>query len=117
LTVLDGSETPKFSKSFRPQSIPAGQGSSLVYTISAGSLLTDVSKLSFSDELPSNILFDPGRDLANTCSDASALGISADRTQLSLFDGSVSAGQACPITIGIEANTPGEYPTVSAMPI
>lgn len=113
LTVLDGSETPKFSKSFRPQSIPAGQGSSLVYTISAGSLLTDVSKLSFSDELPSNILFDPGRVLANTCSDASALGISADRTQLSLFDGSVSAGQACTITIGIEANTPGEYPSVS----
>ncbi len=98
---------PAFAKSFSPDTIFAGDVSTLSFTIDNSASSLAASNLEFTDNLPAGVVVATTPGITNTCS--GAVTATAGSDVISLTDGSVGAGSTCAIDIDVTSSTDGAH--------
>jgi uncharacterized repeat protein (TIGR01451 family) len=94
-----------FSESFAATSIPTGTTTRLTFTIRNPNAI-GVTNISFSDSLPSGLVFAPAIDLNNDgCGGTATVNFITDT--ISLSGGSLTSGELCLISLNVEGTSSG----------
>ncbi|HNO30140.1 MAG TPA: sortase [Anaerolineales bacterium] len=108
ITVV-GVEAPSLSKSFNPNTIFVGQTSQMTIRINNNDLDTNLTAVSFADNLPTGmILATPTASSLTGCGAGAALTAAAGGTLLSLENGMVTPATDCVIRVNV-TGTSGIY--------
>jgi len=110
LTITDGK--PSFSKTLAPTSVALNGTTTMTYTVNNaanGSLITSIS---FSENLPSGLVFATPTNLTTDCSSLTPTATAGGST-LTAFNGFVLAGAACTLSIDVQAQSVGDFTLTS----
>ena len=103
---------PNFAKSFSPDTISAGDVSTLSFTIDNSGSTVDATALAFSDNLPAGVQIATTPNGSTTCSGGTLSAPSGGGT-LSYSGGLVAAGSSCTLSVDVTADSPGQYQNIS----
>ena len=103
IRVLD--VTPQLDKSFSPARVPAGETSTLTFTVTNTSELAAKQGWAFTDTLPEGLVVAPTPNLGGTCdADRSA---AAGGSTIEITNGTLDKDQvSCTITVDVTSETP-----------
>lgn len=110
LTITDGK--PSFTKALAPTSVALNGTTTMTYTVNNtanGSLITSIS---FSENLPSGLVFATPTNLTTDCSSLTPTATAGGST-LTAFNGFVFAGAACTLSIDVQAQSVGDFTLTS----
>ncbi|WP_421906331.1 Ig-like domain-containing protein [Mameliella sp.] len=103
---------PAFTKVFAPDTLGAGQVSTLTFTIDNDRPATlDATNLAFTDNLPAGVVVAATPNVVNTCS--GTVTAVAGNGSISLTGGQQLAGGACTIAVDVVAAAAGNYTNTS----
>ena len=109
--TVDAADAPGFSKEFSPDTIAPGGISRLTFTIDNGANLIDVGSLAFTDAFPSGLVVAGAPNGSTTCGGTFAPG--ASDVSLAFAGGAVAAGDACAISVDVQALRSGTLENIS----
>ncbi len=101
-----------FSIAFSPSTIPAGEITTLTFTIDNSANAVAATALTFTDNLPASLEIAPTPNVAVTCTGGTVTAVAGSAT----FDyagGTVGANAACTLSVDILATTAGAYTNVA----
>ncbi|SMX40768.1 DUF7933 domain-containing protein [Maliponia aquimaris] len=105
LTV--NTNTPGFSKSFAPSSIPLGGTSTLTLTIDNSANSGLVSSLGFTDTLPAGLVVATPANTSTTCT--GTLTTAAGSSSIALSSAFLMAGTSCQVSVDVAGSTLGAH--------
>ncbi len=108
---VTAADAPGFTKAFSPDTVDRGGVSTLTFTIDNGANLIDVGSLAFTDNFPVGLIVAATPNTNNTC--GGTFNPAAADTALTFVGGSVAAGQACTLSVDVQALRAGTLDTVS----
>ncbi|HSR50049.1 MAG TPA: IPTL-CTERM sorting domain-containing protein [Acidobacteriota bacterium] len=103
---------PGFTKVFAPDTIPVGTNSTLTFTIDNSASTVDATGLTFSDDLPTNVIVATPPNASTTCT-GGTLTAAAASSQISYSGGAVSAGASCTVQVDVTGSTSGMFVNTS----
>lgn len=102
---------PAFAKTFEPASVPAGDTSTLTFTIDNGGSELPAEELVFTDTLPSGVVVADPANASTEC--GGTLTTVAGSTEITFEGGAVEAGATCAIHVDVTSTVPGSHENVS----
>ncbi|MEM7483316.1 MAG: IPTL-CTERM sorting domain-containing protein [Acidobacteriota bacterium] len=96
---------PTFAKTFAPDSIGVGAGSTLTFAIDNTASTLAASDLAFTDVLPAGLAVATPANVTNTC--GGTVTATSGTDTISLSGGTVAAGASCQIQVDVTANLAG----------
>ena len=99
--TVDAADALVFTKAFSPDTIAPGGISRLTFTIDNGANLIDVGSLAFTDAFPAGLVVAGTPNGSTTCGGTFAPG--ASDVSLAFAGGAVAAGDACAISVDVQA--------------
>ena len=102
---------PGFSKGFNPDTIFAGQISTLTFTVDNLESSNGITDVAFSDPLPSNLVIATPNGEVDGC--GGSLTAVAGTDAISYSGGSTAAGASCNVTVNVTSSVPGEHMNTS----
>ena len=99
--TVDAADALVFTKAFSPDTIAPGGISRLTFTIDNGANLIDVGSLAFNDNFPAGLVVAGTPNGSTTCGGTFAPG--ASDVSLAFAGGAVAAGDACAISVDVQA--------------
>ncbi len=107
---VTGTLPPSVNKSFSPSTIWAGQTSQLSIVIRNYELSRNLTQVSLTDNLPTNLfLANPVFPSLTGCGASASLTAVSGGTSVTLNNGTISANSTCTITVNVTSNTQGAY--------
>ena len=110
-TVINPPDAAGFSKAFSPATVDPGDVSTLTFTIDNTANLIDVGSLAFTDTFPDGMIVAGTPNGSTGCGGTFAP--NAADNALAFTGGSVAAGQACTISVDVQALRAGALENVS----
>jgi uncharacterized repeat protein (TIGR01451 family) len=104
--------TPVFTMLFGPDSINAGEVSTLTFTIDNSGSRLAATDLSLNHQLPVGLVLATPANPATTCLGGNLVALSGTDT-ISYTGGTVPAGQICTVTVGVTSREGGDFPNTS----
>jgi uncharacterized repeat protein (TIGR01451 family) len=111
-TLTGTASTLGFTKAFSPSTIPAGEITTLTFTIDNSANAATATALAFADNLPSGLQIAATPNIASTCTGGTMTAVAGS----ALFDylgGAVGANAICTLSVDILATAEGSYANVS----
>ncbi|MCA9264112.1 MAG: hypothetical protein KDA60_09705, partial [Planctomycetales bacterium] len=99
---------PTFSQVFAPDSIIAGDTSTLTFTIDNSASSLTATSLAFSDTLPAGVVLASPANASTTCTGGLISAPDGGAT-ITYVDGSVAAGASCTIQVNVTSDSPNTY--------
>ena len=109
--MVDAADALVFTKAFSPDTIAPGGISRLTFTIDNGANLIDVGSLAFTDAFPAGLVVAGTPNGSTTCGGTFAPG--ASDVSLAFTGGAVAAGDACAISVDVQALRSGTLENIS----
>jgi LPXTG-site transpeptidase (sortase) family protein len=107
---VTGTLPPSVSKSFAPSTVWAGQTSQLSIVIRNYEPSRNLTQVSLTDNLPTNLfLANPVSPSLTGCGASASLTVVSGGTSVTLNNGTISANSTCTITVNVASNTQGAY--------
>ncbi len=103
---------PDFSKTFDPDTIPAGSTSTLSFTIDNSASTVDATALDFTDNMPAAVLVATPSGAATTCT-GGTLTAASGTSVVSYTGGTAAAGSSCTVTVEVTSGIVGEHVNTS----
>ena len=103
--TVDAAAAPGFARAFSPATVDQGGVSTLTFMIDNTANAIDVGSLAFDDNFPDGLAVAAPPNAATTCGGAFAPAASA--TSLAFSGGLVGAGQACTLSVDVQALVAG----------
>ena len=103
--TVDAAAAPGFARAFSPATVDPGGVSTLTFMIDNTANAIDVGSLAFDDDFPDGLAVAAPPNAATTCGGAFAPAASA--TSLAFSGGLVGAGQACTLSVDVQALVAG----------
>ncbi len=109
--TVDPPPPPGFVKVFSPDTVDPGGVSTLTFTIDNSASSVARSGFAFTDAFPSGLLVASRPNANNSC--GGTLTAAAGTGTMSLSEGAVAAGQACTVSVEVQADRAGALENVS----
>ena len=107
---VSGTLPPSVSKSFSPSTVWAGQTSQLSIVIRNYEPSRNLTQVSLTDNLPTNLfLANPVSPSLTGCGASASLTAVSGGTSVTLNNGTISANSTCTITVNVTSNIQGAY--------
>lgn len=107
-TLILAPQPPVFSKDFLDATIPAGQSTTLTFTIDNSRVDTMTGNLSFVDNLPAGLVVANDGNISISCTGGTFTAIPGSST-ISYTGGLVPAFSICQLSLEVSPNAPGTY--------
>jgi len=99
---------PIFAKSFTPNTIYAGQTSTLLFTIDNSASVLAATALDFTDNLPADVVVATPASASTTCTGGTLTAVNGSGT-ISYSGGTVAAGASCTVEVDVTSDTAGTH--------
>ena len=110
LTITDGK--PSFAKALAPTTVALNGTTTMTYTVDNSANAGIAAAISFNESLPSGLVFATPTNLTTDCSNLTRTATSGGTT-LTTFNGLVSAGATCTLSIDVQAQSVGDFTLTS----
>jgi hypothetical protein len=105
-------EPPAFTMSFGPESINAGEVSTLTFVIDNGGSQLAATNLNLTHKLQDGLVLANPSNATTTCQGGTLIA-NAGTDQISYSGGTVPAGQTCSVTVGVTTDEGGDFSSIS----
>ena len=109
--TVDAADAPVFTKAFSPDTIAPGGISRLTFTIDNGANAVEAADLAFTDAFPAGLVVAGTPNGSTTCGGTFAP--AASDVSLAFTGGAVAAGDACAISVDVQALRSGTLENIS----
>ena len=99
---------PRFTQSFAPSNLNAGQAATLTYTIDNSTSTLDATNVSFTDVLPDGLVLANPINYSSTCL-AGSVSAGPGASSFSYTGGTVPAGTVCTVRLNVISQEGGTY--------
>lgn len=110
--TLSVNPPPVFTIVFGPDSINAGEVSTLTFAIDNRESRLAATDITLNHQLPAGLVLATPANPATTCLGGNLLALSGSNT-ISYIGGTVPAGQTCIVTVGVTSREGGNFPNAS----